>query len=490
MLGIALSLLFVSAAPSSSTLLPPPIPLWAPLPNGTLETKVNCSACRVGIRGCCSNNEILYLAIAELCGVPFASDSVGQAYTQYGINYQIALCNFDGHSAINVQLLLTQNASAILDRLIRPDEQLRQQQAIYRALQIIGGHIGLPILILFSIFSKTAQRDLTFLNFCFTWIFSSITFSLGLYRLGPAIPFGLTLPFIHSDQECLNQAAFVSGAQVMTDTAMCALIVQLWFDFRAAIHGPRSPRQIRWTKAMLLAVPYVALLAFSLPALGASVNFLGSRGLFASQMNFYCMLLENNTFLIFHYTVLLTILIVTLIVDACVIHILYRRWWFFQQTGGKAIGVPLSVAVRVVIFCAYRLVIAVAYVATMLNTQGITVLSGTNGPDAFIPPGISVIIGAYTSSLIPVWVNMLQAGTPLIASLIFGMSKEFLDALMLWRLFNPILATSICRHRRSPVTPRESNVGGEVVDDKSVVSRDSILDIRQETKGSDGCLAL
>ncbi|KAF8521683.1 hypothetical protein JB92DRAFT_2890177 [Gautieria morchelliformis] len=59
------------------------------------------------------------------------------------------------------------------------DEQLRQQQAIYRALQIIGGHIGLPILLLFSIFSKTAQRDLTFLNFCFTWIFASITFSVG-----------------------------------------------------------------------------------------------------------------------------------------------------------------------------------------------------------------------------------------------------------------------------------------------------------------------
>ncbi|KAF8485506.1 hypothetical protein JB92DRAFT_1555173 [Gautieria morchelliformis] len=195
--------------------------------------------------------------------------------------------------------------------------ELRQQQAIYRALQIIGGHIGLPILLLFSIFSKTAQRDLTFLNFCFTWIFSSITFSLGLYRLGPASSsFGGSLPFIHSDQECLNQAALVSGAQAMTDTAMCALIVQLWFDFRAAIHGPRSPRQILWTRAMLLAAPYVALLAFSLAALGASVIlFQLPRGLAAYQMSFYCMLFNNNTFLISQYTVLLSILLVTLIFD-------------------------------------------------------------------------------------------------------------------------------------------------------------------------------
>ncbi|KAF8509498.1 hypothetical protein JB92DRAFT_2946184 [Gautieria morchelliformis] len=354
----------------------------------------------------------------------------------------------------------------------RPDEQLRQQQAIYRALQVIGGHIGLPILLLFSFFSKTAQRDLTFLNFCFTWIFSSISFSAGLYRLGPATmsTWSSALPFIHSDQECLNQAALVSGAQAMTDTAMCALIVQLWFDFRAAIHGPRSLRQIRWTKATLLAVPYVSLLAFSLPALGSSNSFFSIRSLMALQTNFYCMLLDRNifessqhTFLISQYTVLLSFLIVTLIFDACIIHILYRRWRFFQRIGGKALGVPLSVAIRVIIFCVYRLVVAVAYVATMLNSQGINLLGGPNSGFVFF---------------IPVWVDMLQAGTPLLAFLIFGTSKEFLNALMFWRWFNPILTTSMCHRRRSPVTPWESNVCGEVVDQESVVSCNIVLDIR------------
>ncbi|KAF8509507.1 hypothetical protein JB92DRAFT_2946356 [Gautieria morchelliformis] len=288
----------------------------------------------------------------------------------------------------------------------RPDEQLRQQQAIYRALQIIGGHIGLPILLLFSIFSKTAQRDLTFLNLCFTWIFSSITFSLGLYRLGPAtLSIGLaTLPFIHSGQECLNQAALVSGAQVMTDTAMCALIVQLWFDFRAAIHGPRSPRQIRWTRATLLAAPYVALLAFSSPALGTLQTGYDLHSLFSQSI------------------VLLSVLIVTLIFDACIIHILYRRWRFFQRTGGKALGVPLSVAFRVVIFCAYRLVVVVyvpfphmlslcsvsdhlhgyphGYIWTWQHERayGINVLGGLNKHDGI-------------TSFTPVWVDMLQAGS-------------------------------------------------------------------------------
>ncbi|KAF8505324.1 hypothetical protein JB92DRAFT_2965224 [Gautieria morchelliformis] len=180
MLGIALSLLFISAINAFDMILPAPLPLSAPLPNGTME--IQClpdggeQECLV--RGCCSNNGILDIAITRLCSFESASD-FDQAWTQYQINYQIALCHFDGHNVDNVQLLLTPNGSAILDGMNRPDERRRQQQAIYRALQIIGGHIGLPILLLFSIFSKTAQRDLTFLNFCFTLIFSSITSSVG-----------------------------------------------------------------------------------------------------------------------------------------------------------------------------------------------------------------------------------------------------------------------------------------------------------------------
>ncbi|KAF8509506.1 hypothetical protein JB92DRAFT_3097706 [Gautieria morchelliformis] len=478
MLGIALLLLFVSAATCSSIISNNYIPLSAPLPNGTMALQCQlqqlpAKPC-LGFGNCCSNDEILGIAVSP-CWY-FGEDDERWAILQYNLNQQRALCRFDGHSAISVQLLLTPNASAILDGINRLDEQLRQQQAIYRALQIIGGHIGLPILLLFSIFSKTAQRDLTFLNLCFTWIFSSITFSLGLYRLGPASSIsGIHLPFIHSEQECLNQAALVSGAQAMTDTAMCALIVQLWLDFRAAIHGPRSPRQIQWTRATLLAAPYMALLAFSLPALGASINLGPATRLFAWQTNYYCMLFDEPTlptsryaFLIAQYTVLLAILIVTVIFDVCTIRILHRHWRFFRRTGDNGLQISLSVAFRVVTFCAYRLVAAVAYLATMLNTLGITVISGHSR----------------------VWDDMLQAATPLIAFLIFGTSKEFLDALMFWRWFNALLASAMCCPRRSPVTPREANACGEVVDHESVVSGDSVLDIKQEKKSTDECLPL
>ena len=172
--------------------------------------------------------------------------------------------------------------------------ELRQEQNTFFAFQIVGGHIGLPILIIASVVLRKPRPDLTFLNFCFTWVFSSIVFSIGLvrlrrripeqdptlnilftdytrlYRRGPAALMINPLPYIHSNQECLSQAVLTTGAQVMTDTAMCVLIiqvavhrlrlqywakdilsVQLWLDFRATIHGPRGSRQIQWTRAVV-----------------------------------------------------------------------------------------------------------------------------------------------------------------------------------------------------------------------------------------------
>ena len=50
-----------------------------------------------------------------------------------------------------------------------------------------------------------------------------------LYRRGPASYLLLyqTLPFIHLDQECMVQAALVTGTQVMTDAYMCVWIIQV-----------------------------------------------------------------------------------------------------------------------------------------------------------------------------------------------------------------------------------------------------------------------
>jgi hypothetical protein len=96
-----------------------------------------------GIRGCCSNNEIQEGLISALCGIPdaFYSDIAAQLQYQLDGNVvpdncqfaetsnvavlvEISLCHFDGHSADNLQLLLTPNDSARVDSMNRQDERV------------------------------------------------------------------------------------------------------------------------------------------------------------------------------------------------------------------------------------------------------------------------------------------------------------------------------------------------------------------------------
>jgi hypothetical protein len=68
-------------------------------------------------------------------------------------------------------------------------------------------------------------------------------------------------------------------------------------------------------------------------------------------------------------------------------------------------------------------------------------------------------------------------------------SQEILDRLMFW--FNPVSFYSLMfRRRRSPETQSASNTHGQVFDAESVLSGDSVLHIRQETKNTDEGLAL
>jgi hypothetical protein len=115
-----------------------------------------------------------------------------------------------------------------------------------------------------------------------------------------------------------------------------------------------------------------------------------------------------------------------IVLKACIIRILYRHWRFFRRTGQTVLQISLSVVLRVIIFCVYRLVVAAyvcfphilflcpvsdhlngyllgyiwtcrherAYVATILNVQGTRAPTGPNGVEV---------------SFTPTWVDMLQA---------------------------------------------------------------------------------
>jgi hypothetical protein len=96
-----------------------------------------------GVRGCCSNNEIQNIPIDAICTFGDSLDSDLLALMQYQLDgnvvahncqfaetsnvaviVHISLCHFDGHSADNMQLLLTPDVSARVDSLKRQDERV------------------------------------------------------------------------------------------------------------------------------------------------------------------------------------------------------------------------------------------------------------------------------------------------------------------------------------------------------------------------------
>ena len=146
------------------------------------------------------------------------------------------------------------STGSIDDRLVA----LRRTQMAYLGLQVAGGHIGLVVVLVHSIFSTRIRRDPTYINFCITWIFSSVAFSLlsacvllssnredlpctsctyRLYRgstgnttldLLNFFTTLLVLPVTPSQSMCKAQAVLIEGAQVMTTASTLALIVQVY----------------------------------------------------------------------------------------------------------------------------------------------------------------------------------------------------------------------------------------------------------------------
>ena len=59
-----------------------------------------------------------------------------------------------------------------------PSPDLSGLTPVFFAIHLAGGHIGLPILVGTFLFSKTAKRHPTIVNFCVTWIFYSVIYCL------------------------------------------------------------------------------------------------------------------------------------------------------------------------------------------------------------------------------------------------------------------------------------------------------------------------
>jgi len=374
-------------------------------------------ACSVPHCGC----TVPFLQAQGACLVCQTDTPGDAAAVQFLLDAEIAQCHSE-KIPVEYQIPLPPAAQAIVRRINQQSAELRQQQTGYLALQIAGGHVGLVVVLIFAVFSRKVRRDPTFLNFCITWTFSSIVFSILLYRGTDGNTVANSLGEV-PPMTCLAQAALTNGAQVMTACSTMALVIQLWLGLRAAIHGDpvHGLKQGQWTTTMLLVAPYILFIAFALPTIFVGQTQISLGGTLTQRTlptNFYCSVVELDSFLQGIYGVTLVLLIITVVFDVLIIGVLYRHWWAFRHVQTKS-AVSLSILLRVMIFSIYRVVVAVAY-GTVLNKP--PQIESFGATDA-----LAVTFG------VPAWVDMLQAAIPLIGFLVLGVNSDMINALMFWR---------------------------------------------------------
>ncbi|KZS91474.1 hypothetical protein SISNIDRAFT_487446 [Sistotremastrum niveocremeum HHB9708] len=91
---------------------------------------------------------------------------------------------------------------------------------ILLTLQIVGGHVGLPILLVTFCFVKR-KRSMVVIHFCISWIIFSISGSLQSYTPIP-------LHLITSQGLCLLSQAADDGATIMTALSTLSLLLNLY----------------------------------------------------------------------------------------------------------------------------------------------------------------------------------------------------------------------------------------------------------------------
>ncbi|TDL16471.1 hypothetical protein BD410DRAFT_808079 [Rickenella mellea] len=122
------------------------------------------------------------------------------------------------------------------------------QQSIFLALQIMGGHILLPLIIAYIEFG---WPNLMPAVFCSIYSKRTISESLSLHP-GPSV--------------CLVQAALINGIQAMTSSTTLALSAHIWDIFRQSRRNALPADYILnygIRNTSLLVVPLVVFLAFA-----------------------------------------------------------------------------------------------------------------------------------------------------------------------------------------------------------------------------------
>ncbi|KAJ6500744.1 hypothetical protein C8R45DRAFT_978971 [Mycena sanguinolenta] len=301
--------------------------------------------------------------------------------------------------------------------ILHPVEGTRAQQnasiAGFMFLQIFGGHFGIPLLLLTSVFSKKVQRHPMLVNFWVTWIIYTTSFTLLLYagkQVGPEPPVEL----------CVMQAAFIYGAVAMTSMAGLSVVLHLWFSLQST----SGTLGRGWCSMLLLGSPYILFIVFSVAMgiLGALHEGLVSR----TRYLFYCSI--NLAVVKVVPGTSGVIMLVVIIFEVLTGMEVYRRHKAFKALSRvQHDGPPLHLFIRVGIFSIY----------SVLAFGGCVAFWSATGAD---------------------FPYFIEASLPTAAFLVFGTQEDFLRA---WGIIAAARFISRPFRRRSP--PNENSKAIHVV---------------------------
>ncbi|KAI0756825.1 hypothetical protein C8Q80DRAFT_1091399 [Daedaleopsis nitida] len=275
-----------------------------------------------------------------------------------------------------------------------PPPDMRGLDSVFFAIHILGGHIGLPILVATFLFSKTAKRHPTVINFCVTWILYSIIYCLLIYGGGNLLddpPYEL----------CLAQAAMNYAAPPMAVIAGLEVVIQIWSTFWEPWKEAQLARIPGWLKMVaIISPPYLTFIAFAIS--GAYVGHQNPHWV-QVKTGLYCGLMYGR-FQMFAVPIFCSIFLVLIIMLEVATALRYYRG---RQIIKKEF--PLADAKKPSLSPLCRAALFLVYASL---TLGVCIMDLQQNQSVF----------AY----------MVQAALPLAAFLIFGLQKDVALAWFYW----------------------------------------------------------
>ncbi|KAI0089244.1 hypothetical protein BDY19DRAFT_133221 [Irpex rosettiformis] len=269
----------------------------------------------------------------------------------------------------------------------------RRQMYAFFSLQIIGGHVGVPIILATFLISGVRRHPLV-VNFLGTWIIYATSFCLLLYT---GYQFKHDIP----RTLCIIQASLIHGVSLMAPIATFAFVLNLWLSTRATCLVPDEEdgltppkRPMTSCNRVLLVAPYTVFLICVFVILAVP----DPKGdiIFRVEGSLYCTIQSSYTRIV--PLIASSIMIIVLILEGIIIARLRKLNRIYGQLGSQQDYAP-PIIVRIMLFsvCLFIALIALCIsIVTEVDLVSLHIIQ------SILPTAVFVIFGTQ-KDLLEAW---------------------------------------------------------------------------------------